>query len=56
MYFWGEKMLSNLFRTLLDSNPQPSDRQADTPFLNPYTTTTYMRVFGLKRGLQVNNK
>ena len=29
MYFWGEKMLSNLFRTLLDSNPQPSDRQAD---------------------------
>ena len=25
---------------------QPSDRQADTPFLNPYATTTYMRVFG----------
>ncbi len=39
-----------------DSNPQPSDRQSDTPFLNPYATTTYMRFFGPKRGLQVNNK
>ena len=56
MYFWGEKMLSNLFRTLLDSNPQPSDRQSLAEPISACREMSYMAFFKPKRDLQVIDK